>query len=231
VIDAVDLVHAETGLEVACSLGLLTQEQAARLAAAGVRRYNHNLETCREVFPTICTTHTYDDRVATARLAIEAGMELCCGGILGMGETIEQRIYFAFELAALEPCEVPLNLLDPRPGTPLESSELLSPREALQAIALFRLVLPAAWIRLAGGRERVLGELQGLGLLAGANALIIGNYLTTIGREASDDLALLDALGMPVADGPGEGRFVIDADGAHARPAQPTRISIPVRAE
>ena len=127
VIDAVDLVHAETGLEVACSLGLLTAEQAARLAAAGVHRYNHNLETCREVFPTICTTHSYDDRVATARLAIDAGMELCCGGILGMGETLEQRIDFAFELAALEPCEVPLNLLDPRPGTPLSDKELLSP--------------------------------------------------------------------------------------------------------
>ncbi len=230
VIDAVDAVHRETGLEVACSLGLLTPPQAQRLAAAGVRRYNHNLETCREVFPRICTTHTYDDRVSTARLAIDSGMELCCGGILGMGETLEQRIDFAFELAALEPCEVPVNLLDPRPGTPLGDSTLLSPREALQAIALFRLVMPSAWIRLAGGRERVLGELQAMGLLAGANALIVGNYLTTSGRSAEDDLALLDALGMPVADGPGEGRFVVDADGAHARPAQPARTTIPVRA-
>ncbi len=107
VIDAVDAVHRETGLEVACSLGLLTAPQAQRLAAAGVRRYNHNLETCREVFPRICTTHTYDDRVSTARLAIDAGMELCCGGILGMGETLEQRIDFAFELAALEPVRGP----------------------------------------------------------------------------------------------------------------------------
>ena len=168
VIDAVEAVHRETGLEVACSLDLLTPPQAQRLAAAGVRRYNHNLETCREVFPRICTTHTYDDRVNTARLAIDSGMELCCGGILGMGETLEQRIDFAFELAALEPCEVPVNLLDPRPGTPLGDSTLLSPREALQAIALFRLVMPSAWIRLAGGRERVLGELQAMGLLAGA---------------------------------------------------------------
>ena len=173
VIDAVDAVHPETGLEVACSLGLLTAEQAQRLAAAGVRRYNHNLETCREVFPSICTTHTYDDRVATARLAIDAGMELCCGGILGMGETLEQRVDFAFELAALEPCEVPINFLLPT-GTPLGDQRLLTPREALQAIALFRLVLPSAWIRLAGGRERVLGELQAMGLLAGANALIVG---------------------------------------------------------
>ena len=194
-----------------------------RLAAAGVRRYNHNLETCREVFPRICTTHTYDDRVATARLAIDSGMELCCGGILGMGETLEQRIDFAFELAALEPCEVPVNLLDPRPGTPLGDSRCSRRREALQAIALFRLVMPSAWIRLAGGRERVLGELQAMGLLAGANALIVGNYLTTIGRSPEDDLALLDALGMPVADGPGEGRFVVDADGAHARPRRAPR--------
>jgi biotin synthase len=228
VIDAVDAVHRETGLEVACSLGLLTDEQAARLSAAGVRRYNHNLETCRALFPSVCTTHTYDDRVATARLAREAGMELCCGGILGMGETLEQRVDFAFELAELDPCEVPINLLDPRPGTPLEHQTVLSPREALQAIALFRLILPGAWLRLAGGRERVLGELQGMGLVAGANALIVGNYLTTIGRSAEDDHALLEALGMPVAEGPGEGRFIVDANGATPLPA---RRSIPVTVE
>jgi biotin synthase len=225
VIDAVDAVHREAGLEVACSLGLLTGAQAARLAAAGVRRYNHNLETCREVFPSICTTHSYDDRVETARLAKDAGMELCCGGILGMGESLEQRVDFAFELADLAPCEVPINLLDPRPGTPLERTPTLSPREALQAIALFRLVLPAAWLRLAGGRERVLGELQAMGLLAGANALIVGNYLTTTGRTAEEDHALLEALGMPVAVGPGEGQYVVDARGAHSRPAH---RSIPV---
>jgi biotin synthase len=228
VIDAVHVVHDETGLEVACSLGLLDAEQAARLADAGVRRYNHNLETCREVFPSICTTHSWDDRVATARLAIHAGMELCCGGILGMGETLEQRIDFAFELRDLDPCEVPINLLDPRPGTPLGEQPLLSPRAALQAIALFRLVLPSTILRLAGGREKVLGELQAIGLLAGANALIVGNYLTTTGRLPEADHDLLEALGMPVADGPGEGRFVVDADGAHARPA---RVTIPVNAE
>jgi biotin synthase len=145
-----------------------------------------------------------------------------------MGETLEQRVDFAFELAELEPCEVPINLLDPRPGTPLGDNDTLSPREALQAIALFRLILPDAWLRLAGGRERVLGELQGMGLVAGANALIVGNYLTTIGRSPEEDRALLDALGMPVAEGPGEGRFVVDAEGAHARPA---RRSIPVSPE
>jgi biotin synthase len=231
VIETVDAVHDETGLEVACSLGLLSAEQAQRLAAHGVRRYNHNLEAPRAVFPSVCTTHTYDDRVATALLAKEAGMELCCGGIIGMGETLEQRVDFAFELAALEPCEVPINLLDPRPGTPLADRALISPREALQAIALFRLVLPSAWLRLAGGREKVLGELQGMGLLAGANALIVGNYLTTGGRAPEEDHALLEALGMPVADGPGEGRFVVDAVGTHALPARAPRRSIPVAAE
>jgi biotin synthase len=137
-----------------------------------------------------------------------------------MGETIEQRIEFAFELAALEPAEVPINLLDPRPGTPLGDRTLLSAREALQAIALFRLVLPKAWLRLAGGRERVLGELQAMGLYAGANALIIGNYLTTIGRAPEDDVALLESLGMPIAQGPGEGRFIVDGLGARALPAR-----------
>src|SRR5262249_41801180 len=146
-------------------------------------------------------------------------------GILGMGETLEQRIDFAFELAELNPCEVPINLLDPRPGTPLAEQAVLSPREALQAIALFRLILPDAWLRLAGGRERVLGELQAMGLLAGANALIIGNYLTTSGRSPEEDHALLEALGMPQAEGPGEGRFIVDAAGAHPMPA---RRSIPV---
>lgn len=228
VIEAVDAVHDETGLEVACSLGLLTPEQAQRLAAAGVRRYNHNLEAPRAVFPEICTTHTWEDRVDTARLAIDAGMELCCGGIIGMGETLDQRIDFMFELAALEPAEVPINLLDPRPGTPMGDRTPITPREALQAIALFRLVLPGAWLRLAGGRERVLGELQGMGLLAGANALIVGNYLTTGGRSPDEDHALLDALGMPVADGPGEGRFVVDATGTHKLPAKPPRPTIPV---
>src|SRR5207248_978088 len=158
VISAVTAVRDETGLEVACSLGLLDEAQAARLAEAGVRRYNHNLEAPRAVFGSICTTHSYDDRVATARLAIDAGMELCCGGILGMGETLEQRVDFAFELAELEPCEVPINFLTPT-GTPLGDQRLITPREALQAIALFRLVLPSAWLRLAGGREFVLGEL------------------------------------------------------------------------
>jgi len=221
VIESVRLVKQETGLEVACSLGMLTTEQARRLAEAGVRRYNHNLEAPRATFGSVCTTHTYDDRVATALTAKRAGMELCCGGILGMGETLAQRIDFAFELAGLEPTEVPINFLNPRPGTPLVGAERLSGREALQAVALFRLVLPDTVIRLAGGRELVLGELQALGMLAGANALVIGNYLTTIGRSPEQDVALLESLGMPIADGPGEGQYILEAGGTHLRPAGP----------
>jgi biotin synthase len=228
VIEAVDAVHSQTGLEVACSLGMLEDDQADRLAAAGVRRYNHNLEAPKAVFPQVCTTHTWEERVATCNTAKRAGMELCCGGIIGMGETLDQRIDFAFELAALDPVEVPLNFLDPRPGTPMGDLAPISAREALQAIALFRLVLPRAWIRLAGGREKVLGELQAMGMLAGANALIVGNYLTTEGRAPADDHALLDALGMPVADGPGEGRYIIAADGNHSLPP---RKQIPVTVE
>lgn len=218
VIEAVTAVHEQTNLEVACSLGLLDAQQAQRLADAGVRRYNHNLEAPKEMFEQVCSTHTWQDRVDTCTTAKSAGMELCCGGIIGMGETLEQRVDFAFELAALDPVEVPLNFLDPRPGTPMGDLPQISAREALQAIALFRLVLPSAWIRLAGGREKVLGELQAMGLLAGANALIVGNYLTTIGRSPEEDRALLDALGMPIADGPGEGRYIVAADGNHSLP-------------
>lgn len=221
VVEAVRAVRRETDVEVALSLGLLTGDQAEMLAAEGVAVYNHNLETCRELYPTICTTHGYDDRLATARLVREAGMGLCCGGILGMGETLEQRLDFAFELRELDPLEVPINLLDPRPGTPLEEQTVLSPREAVQAIALFRLILPGVILRLAGGRERVLGELQSMGMLAGANALIVGNYLTTIGRTPAEDIQMLEALGMPVGGDPGEGRYIVDGTGARSRPPQP----------
>lgn len=224
VVEAVGAVREETGLEVACSLGLLTADQAGQLAEAGVHRYNHNLETCRELFASICTTHTYDDRVITARLAVEAGMELCCGGILGLGETLAQRIDLAFELSELEPTEVPVNFLDPRPGTPLADRDPLTAREALQAIALFRLILPGVALRLAGGRERILGELQALGLYAGANALVVGNYLTTLGRSPAEDRTLLEALGMPVATGPGEGRYVLDAGSPHTAMASPVSL-------
>ena len=152
-LEATAAIKRETRMQVACSLGLLDDEQARRLAEGGIDRYNHNLEAARSFFPEICTSHSFDDRYETCLRARAAGMELCSGGIVGMGETWEQRVELAYDLASLDPDEVPLNFLNPRPGTPLEERELVEPLEALKAIALFRLVLPRATLRYAGGRE------------------------------------------------------------------------------
>ena len=199
VLAAVASIQQATRLKVSCSLGLLTAEQARTLVEAGVAMYNHNLEACRGFFPQICTTHSFDDRVRTCRLTKEAGMELCSGGILGMGETPRQRVELAYELRALDPDEIPINFLNPRPGTPLGERPLLAPFEALRGLAVFRLVFPDKLLRYAGGREVVLRDLQAMGLLAGANGLIIGNYLTTAGRAAAEDLQMLADLEMPIA--------------------------------
>jgi biotin synthase len=165
----------------------------------GVHRYNHNLETSRSFFPNVVTTHTWEERFDTLRMVRESGMEVCCGGILGLGETLEQRAEFASQLAALAPHEVPLNFLNPRPGTPLGDSGVVDAKDALRAIAAFRLALPRTILRYAGGREITLGDLGTRdGLLGGINAVIVGNYLTTLGRKASADLELLDELKMPV---------------------------------
>jgi biotin synthase len=185
-------------MNVACSLGILTRDQAETLAAAGVHRYNHNLETARSFFPSIATTHSWDERYETCRLVQEVGMELCSGGIMGMGESWDQRIEFAFQLRELSPSEIPLNFLNPRPGTPLSGRPVLGPLEALKCIALFRLIHPTVLLRYAGGREVTLRDLQATGMLAGINALIVGNYLTTLGRSPEQDLAMLEDLGMPV---------------------------------
>jgi biotin synthase len=186
-------------VNIAASLGILSREQGEALADLGVHRYNHNLETARSHFPTVVTTHTWQERYATLRLVRELGMEVCCGGILGLGETLPQRAEFATQLAALEPDEVPLNFLNPRPGTPLADRALVAPRDALRAIAAFRLALPKTILRYAGGREITLGDLGTRdGLLGGVNAMIVGNYLTTLGRSARADLDLLDELRLPV---------------------------------
>jgi biotin synthase len=200
-LDAVAAIRTNTTMNVACSLGILTRSQAEALAGVGVHRYNHNLETARAYFPEICTTHTWEERYETCLMVKDLGMELCSGGIMGMGETQAQRVDFAFELRELGPAEIPLNFLNPRPGTPLADRPVLSPLEALRCIALFRLVHPRAIIRYAGGREVTLRDKQAAGMLAGVNAIIIGNYLTTLGRSPSDDLRMLADLGMPVKRG------------------------------
>lgn len=197
-VDLVPIVRAETGLNVAVSAGILEPDQAARLAAAGVHRYNHNLETARSFFPRVVTTHTWEERYRTCKLVQEAGMELCCGVLLGMGETADQRLELIEELARLDPSEVPVNFLDPRPGTPLQIRDPVQPLDAIRWISLFRLGLPGVILRYAGGREVTLGELQAMGMTAGVNALIVGNYLTTLGRAPSEDLAMLRDLRMPI---------------------------------
>jgi len=198
VLELVPLVRSRTGLNVAASLGILTAEQAARLAEGGVHRYNHNLETARSFFGQVVTTHTWEERFETCRLVQDAGMELCCGAILGMGESDEQRLELLGQLREVGPAEVPVNFLDPRPGTPLGDRPLVEPLEAIRWIALFRLALPGVVLRYAGGREITLRQLQAMGLTSGINALIVGNYLTTLGRPPQQDLQLLADLHMPV---------------------------------
>jgi biotin synthase len=197
--DGVAAIREAVEINIAASLGMLTQEQVDELAAMGVHRYNHNLETARSFFPNVVTTHTWEERWDTLRMVREAGMEVCCGGILGLGETLEQRAEFAAQLRDLDPHEVPLNFLNPRPGTPLAGQDVLDPKDALRAIAAFRLALPRTILRYAGGREITLGDLGTRdGLTGGVNAVIVGNYLTTLGRDPRQDLALLDELSMPV---------------------------------
>jgi biotin synthase len=192
------LVRERTGLNVAVSAGILTRKQAERLAEAGVHRYNHNLETARSFFGEIVTTHTWEERFDTCRLVRELGMELCCGVLLGMGESDDQRVELIGQLRDVAPAEVPINFLNPRPGTPLGDRPLVEPLEAIKWIALFRLGLPDVILRYAGGREVTLRELQSLGMTAGINALIVGNYLTTLGRSPDEDLQMLDDLRMPI---------------------------------
>ena len=196
--EGVAAINAVVDINVACSLGMLTQAQVDELAAIGVHRYNHNLETARSYFPAVVTTHSFDERIDTCQMVRKAGMELCCGGILGMGETVQQRAEFAAQLAALDPDEVPLNFLNPRPGTPFGEQEPMTAVDALRAVATFRLVMPRTVLRFAGGREITLGDLAERGVRGGVNAVIVGNYLTTLGRPADEDLAMLADLKMPI---------------------------------
>ena len=197
-LELVPLVRDHTGLNVAVSAGILDAEQARRLAEGGVHRYNHNLETARSFFGSVVTTHGWEERAETCRLVREAGMELCCGALVGMGETTAQRVELLLQLRDLDPTEVPVNFLNPRPGTPLGDRTPVGAWEAIRWIAMFRLALPGVILRYAGGREITLRDLQAMGMTSGINALIVGNYLTTLGRAPEQDLQMLDDLRMPV---------------------------------
>lgn len=185
----------ESDLFFCASMGFLTPEKAAALAASGVKRYHCNLETCRSFFPSICTTHTWEEKVATIEIARQAGMDICSGGIIGLGETFEQRLELAFELRELDVLSIPINILTPIAGTPLGERERLSLSEVLKCIAMFRFINPRAVVRLAGGRS-LLGDEQYRCFESGANGAIVGNYLTTAGNSISEDLQMLHSLGF-----------------------------------
>ena len=197
--EGVAAIHEAVDINVAASLGILTAEQVDDMVDMGIHRYNHNLETAASYFPQVVTTHTWEERMDTLRMVRDSGMEVCCGGIVGMGETEEQRAELAAQLASVDPHEVPLNFFNPRPGTPFGDLPTMAATDALRTIGAFRLALPRTILRFAGGREITLGDLGTReGLLGGINAVIVGNYLTTLGRPATEDLEMLSDLSMPV---------------------------------
>jgi biotin synthase len=196
VCDIITQINEKVGISIECSLGFLTQEQAGRLKRLGVRRYNHNLETARSKFAQICTTHTYQNRVDTLLIARKAGLELCTGGIIGMGETREQRLELILDLAWLEPEEVAINLLVPMPGTPLELQTPLPFEEILRMFAVTRFALPKSIIKISGGREVHLEDDGQELLLSGANGIISSGYLTLGGNEMEKDLEMIKKINL-----------------------------------
>lgn len=191
------IVNSIDGLTACASLGILTEEQMKQLAEAGCVRYHHNINTCESYHPEICTTHTYQDRINTIKLAKKYGIEVCCGVIIGMGETREQRIEMAQELAKIAPESVPVNILTPIKGTPFENYiDKIDEEEIVKTMCIFRIAMPKAQIRFAGGRSsRLNKENQELCLKAGVNAIIVGNYLTTLGQSVEEDKATFEKLG------------------------------------
>ena len=196
---AVRRIRQDTGIAPSCSLGIINATTAAALKDAGVETYHHNLETSRSFFPNICTTHDYENDLETVRIAKQAGMKVCCGGIFGLGESAEQRVELALTLRELDADSVPLNFLNPIAGTPFEGADLITPLECLKTISIFRFILPTKKISVCGGREKNLRDLQSWMFLAGASGTMVGNYLTTTGRPPEQDLQMLSDLGLEVA--------------------------------
>lgn len=195
--DTIEALKKEVSIDINASLGFMTLERARKLKSLGIKRYNHNLEASDSFFSQICKTHDFADRVKTAKIVKEAGLELCCGGIIGMGETVKQRIELAFALAALNPDEVPINILIPNEGTPMAQIDTITPEEAIRTIAVWRFIMPKVILKLAGGREVHFSDNGRMALRAGANGIISGGYLTTGGNEMSKDLNMIHEIGIP----------------------------------
>ncbi|MBQ3819013.1 biotin synthase BioB [bacterium] len=198
IIEMIKEVASIDGLHCCASLGLLSKEQIKRIKEAGVERYNHNINTSENYHSFICSTHNFQDRVNTVKMIKEAGIEACCGVIIGMGETREDRIDMALSLKELDPKTVPINILNPIKGTPLEDyKDKIDEEEVLKTICIFRIILPNALLRYAGGRTlRLSPENQKRGMLAGINSLLVGNYLTTLGSTPENDKKMLDELAL-----------------------------------
>ncbi len=194
--EAIVEIKSKLDIDVNVSLGFMTLERAKRLKSIGVKRYNHNLEASESFFSSICNTHSFSDRVNTAKIVRAAGLELCSGGIIGMGESSRQRLELAFSLACLQPEEVPINILIGREGTPLASLEPIDPLQAIKTIAVWRFILPKTILKIAGGREVHLKHNDKLALKAGANGIITGGYLTTGGNSAKKDIAMIKEIGL-----------------------------------
>jgi biotin synthase len=197
--ESISQIKRRVGIEINVSLGFMTLERALKLKYLGVKRYNHNLETAKSYFDQICKTHQYEDRVNTAKIVKEAGLELCCGGIIGMGESPLQRLELAFSIADLNPDEVPINILIPRAGTPLMfQSNLLTNEDIVKTIAVWRFIMPKTILKIAGGREVHLRDNGEYILQAGANGIISGGYLTTGGNKHNKDIEMIKKIGLKV---------------------------------
>jgi biotin synthase len=199
ILEGARLVSEHTNLKRCVSVGHLSPERARALREAGVQRVHHNVETARSYYPEVSTTVRYEGRLRTIDAVRDAGLESCVGGILNLGESPRQRVEMAFELAAVSPTSVPINLLNPRPGTKFGDRDLMDPWEVVKWVAIFRLILPDALFRLCGGRVENLGELQPLAVKAGLNGVMMGNFLTTLGAEPADDRQMFTDLGLNVA--------------------------------
>jgi biotin synthase len=205
ILEGARLVAEHTNLKRCASIGHMSAERARALREAGIQRVHHNVETAESYYPEVSTTVRYEGRIRTIEAVKEAGLETCVGGILNLGESREQRVEMAFQLAEMNPTSVPINMLNPRPGTKFGDRDFMDPWEAVKWVAIFRLILPEALFRLCGGRIENLGELQPLAVKAGLNGVMMGNFLTTLGAEPEDDRAMFEQFGLNTARQPDNG--------------------------